>query len=203
MALKKTSTKKGNNRLRIIGGDWRGRRVEFAAVEGLRPTGDRIRETLFNWLMAVVPGAHCLDLFAGSGALSFEALSRGAESATLIDQSKLVTNELRTQLQILKCENATVINGNSIRWLEKQRSTSKQFDLIFLDPPFHKGLLNQSLSLLEDNELLKPDAMIYIESESNLSSLDIPINWTLHREKNSGQVTCSLYQREAESPTRN
>ncbi|MBL4869210.1 MAG: 16S rRNA (guanine(966)-N(2))-methyltransferase RsmD [Pseudomonadales bacterium] len=201
MVRKSAKAKTGEHRLRIIGGEWRGRRIEFAAVDGLRPTGDRIRETLFNWLMAVTPGAHCLDLFAGSGALSFEALSRGAESVTLIDQSAKVTNAIKTQLNLLNCNNAKIINQNGLKWLEQQPADPQQFDIVFLDPPFHKNLLQQSLLLLEEKKLLKPDAMIYIESEVELDTgLENipPPNWVLHRLKITGQVSYSLYKRESD-----
>ena len=199
MAQKNTKAKKGDHRLRIIGGEWRGRRIQFAVVEGLRPTGERIRETLFNWLTPATPGAHCLDLFAGSGALSFEALSRGAESATLIDRSSRVTDELSAQLTLLKCDRANIINQDGLRWLTRQTPDSPQFDIVFLDPPFRKNLLQQAITALEENQWLKPGAMIYIESEvdmdTNLESL-IPSNWVLHRQKTGGQVSYSLFKRE-------
>ncbi|MBV1881049.1 MAG: 16S rRNA (guanine(966)-N(2))-methyltransferase RsmD [Pseudomonadales bacterium] len=199
MAQKNTKAKKGDHRLRIIGGEWRGRRIQFAVVEGLRPTGERIRETLFNWLTPSTPGAHCLDLFAGSGALSFEALSRGAESATLIDRSSRVTDELSAQLTLLKCDRANIINQDGLRWLTQHTPDSPQFDIVFLDPPFRKNLLQQAIIALEEKHWLKPGAMIYIESEvdmdTNLESL-IPSNWILHRQKTGGQVSYSLFKRE-------
>ena len=182
--------------VRIIGGEWRSRKLSFPESEGLRPTPDRVRETLFNWLQSVTPGARCLDLFSGSGALSFEALSRGAASATLIDSSAQVCRSLRTNLLGLKAQNAEVIESNALSWLEAQpKDMSTRFDLVFLDPPFRKGLLKPIAQLLESRNLLADDAYIYVETERELGTPELPPNWQLHREKQAGQVSYRLYIR--------
>ncbi len=188
-------TKSGNQQLRIIAGEWRGRKLSFPAIEGLRPTPDRVRETLFNWITAHVPGAKCLDLFTGSGALGLEALSRGAAQATMVDLSAIATGQLQTNLQTLKAKNATVIQADVQHWLNRQND-SQQYDLVFMDPPFRKDLAAACCEQLEAQGLLSNRAMIYVETESELSVLQVPENWHLHREKNAGQVTYRLYTRE-------
>ncbi len=199
-ATKKTDTSKsGNQQLRIIAGEWRGRKLSFPAIEGLRPTPDRVRETLFNWISAYVPGARCLDLFTGSGALGLEALSRGANRATLIDLSAVATNQLKANLQTLNASNSSVIQADVQRWLSQQnreQTNSEQYDLVFMDPPFRKDLAADCCAQLEAQGLLSERAMIYVETESELSVLSVPMNWRLHREKNAGQVTYRLYIRE-------
>lgn len=186
-----------NSLLRIIGGEWRSRKLSFPEVEGLRPTPDRVRETLFNWLQTITPAARCLDLFSGSGALSFEALSRGAASATLIDASSQVCRSLRSNLQSLKAQNAEVVESNALTWLESQpKDMSARFDLVFLDPPFRKGLLKPITELLESRNLLAENAYIYIETERELGTPELPDNWHLHREKHAGQVSYRLYIRD-------
>ncbi len=184
--------------LRIIGGEWRSRRVPFPIIEGLRPTPDRVRETLFNWLQNITPGARCLDLFAGSGALGLEALSRGAESVTFVDQASEATRQLRDNLNTLKSQNGEVITMSAITWLESRNTDNEpRYDLVFLDPPFRKGLLPLILTLLEERNLLSDNALIYIESESETKLLDIPENWQEYRAKTAGQVTYRLFSRTA------
>lgn len=182
--------------VRIIGGEWRSRRLEFLESEGLRPTPDRVRETLFNWLQTVTPGARCLDLFSGSGALSFEALSRGAAQATLIDASARVCRMLKENLHGLKTQNAEVIEQDAIRWLENQPADlSERFDLVFLDPPFRKDLIRLAAELLESRNLLAPGALIYVEAEKELGMPELPRNWQLYREKIAGQICYRLFER--------
>ncbi len=183
--------KKSGNRLRIIGGQWRSRFLPFPDVEGLRPTTDRVRETLFNWLQPVVAGANVLDVFAGSGALGFEALSRGASTLTMIEKNNLAAKQLIENAQTLKTQDTQIIKSDALTWLAQ---CSQSFDLIFLDPPFAKGLLPQCLQLIEDKGLLKANGWIYIESEQDLNSLSLPSQWQLHREKKAGQVKLCLYQ---------
>ncbi|WP_432471566.1 16S rRNA (guanine(966)-N(2))-methyltransferase RsmD [Amphritea sp. HPY] len=186
----------GKQQLRIIGGEWRGRKLNFPAIEGLRPTPDRVRETLFNWLAAYVPGGRCLDLFSGSGALGFEALSRGAIHATMMDNSAEVIYQLRQNIQALKTQNAELISGSALEWLETRSSDLEgRYDVVFLDPPFHKGMTEPCCELLEAKNLLAAHAMIYVETESELSGLNVPSNWSLYREKKAGQVTYRLYER--------
>lgn len=182
------------SQLRIIGGEWRSRKVSFLEAVGLRPTPDRVRETLFNWLAPYLAGANILDLFAGSGALSFEALSRGAASAVLLDTNNQVIKHLASQLAMLNCQRATLLNQSAVQFL--QQKASRSFDVVFLDPPFHQSLLIESCLLLEDNGWLTSGAWIYTESEMAPSTLAIPNNWQLHREKKAGQVYYALWHRE-------
>lgn len=184
--------------LRIIGGQWRSRRVPFPDVEGLRPTPDRVRETLFNWLQMAVPGARCLDLFTGSGALGLEALSRGATAVTFIDQSPAVIKQLKANLQLLKAPQHEVVQASALDWLRQQpEDLSVRYDVVFLDPPFHKGLVSEAVALLESKALLADNALIYIETESELRVLDLPAHWHEHRAKTAGQVTYRLFTRES------
>ncbi len=164
MARKKPQKKsKQSNILRIIGGNWRSRKLKIVDAEGMRPTPDRVRETLFNWLQNDIYGARCLDLFAGSGALGLEALSRGAGEVVFIEKNKAVANQLTQNLAVLK-STANVIQNNALDYLASQSNTP--FEIIFLDPPYRKDLLTSSLSLLKDNSLVKPQTLIYLEHES-------------------------------------
>ena len=183
--------------VRVIGGEWRSRKLVFPESEGLRPTPDRVRETLFNWLQGYTAGARCLDLFSGSGALSFEALSRGAAHATLIDASGKVCQFLKENLHTLKAQNAEVLQLDAANWLSQQALTgTPPFDLVFLDPPFNKGFLEPTCRMLEENQILADGAMVYIESETTLGVPQVPENWSLHREKQAGQVSYRLYKRD-------
>ena len=185
--------------LRIIGGEWRSRKVPFPEIEGLRPTPDRVRETLFNWLQNITPGARCLDMFAGSGALGLEALSRGAQSVTFIDNAHQATRQLKDNLNLLKSQNAEIITAPALHWLEaRQTDTEQQYDLVFLDPPFRKGMIPLICELLEKRNLLSDNATIYIEAESELNTLIVPSNWQESRSKTAGQVTYRLFSRTPE-----
>lgn len=182
--------------VRIIGGEWRGRKLDFPAIEGLRPTPDRVRETLFNWLQSYLPGARCLDLFSGSGALGLEALSRGAASVTFIDQAPEVINQLRSNLNTLKANNAELVLRSAPEWLEQCLPDEEvRYDLVFMDPPFRKGLTVSVCALLEQRQLLADEALIYIETEAELQLKQLPENWQLHREKQAGQVSYRLFLR--------
>ena len=183
-------SKKSTNKLRIIGGQWRSRQLPFPDVQGLRPTTDRVRETVFNWLMPYLPGAKVLDVFAGSGALGFEALSREAGSAVLLEKDSKAAKTLKENTALLKA-NAQVFQTDSLNWLQ---SCDTEFDLIFLDPPFNKGLLPNCIETIESKNLLAKNGWIYIESEASLSDLNIPSNWHLHRDKKAGQVMLRLFQ---------
>ncbi|EAR62756.1 16S rRNA (guanine(966)-N(2))-methyltransferase RsmD [Neptuniibacter caesariensis] len=187
-----------SSQLRIIAGQWRGRKLEFIAEEGLRPTPDRVRETLFNWIQSAVPGAHCLDMFSGSGALGLEALSRDAESATFVDLNTVTSRKLRDNLQLLKCQNGEVIQADVLQWLENRPTDqSAQYDLVFMDPPFRKDLVRPCCALLESHNLLTDNALIYVETESELGPPEVPSHWTQLREKTAGQVSYRLYSRES------
>ena len=182
--------------LRIIGGEWRSRKLPFPAIDGLRPTPDRVRETLFNWLQTSTPGAACLDLFCGSGALGFEALSRGAASVTFVDRAPEVARQVRQNLNLLKAQNADVVCAAVIDWLEMKKADQEpRYDLVFLDPPFRQDLIKSAATLLETRNLLNSNALIYIETESDWQADGLPENWSLYREKTAGQVSYRLYQR--------
>lgn len=172
--------------VRIIGGKWRSRKLKFPAIEGLRPTPDRVRETVFNWLSPHIAEANCLDLFAGSGALGVEALSRGAAHVTFVDQSREITKYLNEQLKLFGAENTEVHCSTFNPALTLPHKAA--FDIVFLDPPFHKDFIQQSCAWLEQNKLLADDALIYIEAEAELNPLPIPENWEILRSKIAGQV---------------
>ncbi|MGB1239770.1 MAG: 16S rRNA (guanine(966)-N(2))-methyltransferase RsmD [Pseudomonadales bacterium] len=182
------------SQLRIIGGQWRSRKLDFAAVEGLRPTPDRVRETLFNWLQHSIAGAHCLDIFAGSGALGLEALSRGAEHCTFIDLASAPCQHLRDNCKKLDCQRANIVQADAQQWLEQQRPQAAAFDVIFLDPPFNKNLLAPMCERIEALGLLKEGGYIYTECER---TLQVHLPWKLHREKTAGQVRYALWQRDS------
>lgn len=188
---------KGSNQLRIIGGLWRGRKLGFPDVDGLRPTGDRIRETLFNWLAPDIQGAHCLDLFAGSGALGLEALSRGAESSLLLEKNALAAQQLKSNLQLLLAGNGQVEQVDSLQWLNQQQAPHR-FDIVFIDPPFALDLWNKIAAALETHNWLSDEAVIYLEAPRDVQ-LQLPANWRLHRDKQAGQVSFRLYHRHAPS----
>lgn len=181
---------KGNtrNKFRIIGGNWRSRKLSFPEdVATLRPTPDRIRETLFNWLQIKISGARCLDLFAGSGALAFEALSRGAHSVIAIDQSSQVTNSLRDNCRLLACNDLTVVAADALHWLQ-QHAGKEQFDIIFLDPPYNMGLLPECIRLLDEGRFIAEGGVIYLEAGQPLENLLLPEHWQLLKSKKAGQV---------------
>ncbi|CAK0780574.1 16S rRNA m(2)G966 methyltransferase [Gammaproteobacteria bacterium] len=176
---------RGPNRLRIIGGQWRGRLLPFPDAVGLRPTPDRVRETLFNWLQGVVTGTRCLDLFAGSGALGLEALSRGAAEAVLVEHNPVVAMTLRGHLERLAAEHGQVVQTDAINYLQ---GLSRPFDLVFLDPPFHQGWIARCCALLEERGWLTRGAWIYLETEVGLPLQPLPANWELVRSRHAGQV---------------
>ncbi|WP_444920497.1 16S rRNA (guanine(966)-N(2))-methyltransferase RsmD [Microbulbifer sp. CnH-101-G] len=176
------------SQLRIIGGQWRGRKLQFAPVEGLRPTGDRLRETLFNWLQFYLPDAHCLDLFAGSGALGLEALSRGAASVDFVELNPLAARTLKQQLQLLETTDGQVHNCRAADFLG---SGNKPYDIVFIDPPFADDLWQESLSALTDR--LSQGALIYIETPRDTVLSTAP-DWSLIKEKRAGQVCMRLYR---------
>lgn len=177
---------KGTNRLRIIGGQWRGRILSFPSAMGLRPTPDRVRETLFNWLQGIVTGASCLDLFAGSGALGFEALSRGAEDVTWVERNAAVAMALHDHLERLGAQkHGQVVQADALDYLQR---LSRPFDIIFLDPPFYHDWIARCLPLLIQGGWLAANAWIYLEMEADLSPLPLPQDWELVRAHRAGQV---------------
>lgn len=179
--------------IRIIGGQWRGRKLPVPDSPGLRPTTDRVRETLFNWLAPMIQGARCLDCFAGSGALGLEALSRHAGAATLLEQDRAVAAQLVKNIGLLGAANGQVVMTDSLRWLNQPGTP---YDLVFLDPPFRRGLIDETVQLLERHLWLAPGAWIYLETETENRDLKVPAHWRLHREKIAGQVACRLYIRQ-------
>lgn len=183
------------NRLRIIGGEWRGRRLAFAAVPGLRPTPDRVRETLFNWLQAEVPGARCLDLFAGSGALGLEALSRGAAEVTFVDRAPVVARCLADQLGRLHAANrARVTGADARRYLA---GAAMPFDVVFLDPPFRSSIIGPVCADLESRGWLAGRACIYLEMDRHRGMPELPEGWAVTRERTAGDVLFALARRGA------
>jgi len=180
--------------LRIIGGIWRGRRLRFPPTPQIRPTPDRVRETLFNWLAARVPGARCLDLFAGSGALGLEALSRGAAHVTFVERDLTAAREIRDRLAEWGARAASVEPIDARAFLERQPATS--FDIVFLDPPFASTLLEATAARLEQAGWLSDGALVYIESPAGAAP-PVPPGWTLLKAKRAGEVGYHLYSRAA------
>ncbi len=177
--------------VRIIGGEWRGRRLPVADAPGLRPTGDRIRETLFNWLAPLLPGSRCLDLFAGTGVLGLEALSRGAAHCTFLERTPALAEALRGNLARLGCARGTVVCADGIAWLNG--GPQQPFDIVFLDPPFHQALAAPAFAALQQPGVLAPWARVYLELALDETPPATPAGWTLAREKRAGQVCYRLY----------
>lgn len=180
------------NTLRIIGGTWRGRKLHFPAVDGLRPTPDRVRETLFNWLQPIIIGARCLDLFAGSGALGFEALSRGAAGVLMVERDGSAVEQLRENIAILKTADTQVIQRDALAFLNNGRGDAAPFDVVFLDPPYHQNLIDPCCASLEQHGWLAPHAHLYIETERSLAQLQLPASFTITRDKAAGEVAYRL-----------
>lgn len=177
--------------LRIIAGTWRGRRFRFTAEADIRPTPDRVRETLFNWLRDRVVQARCLDLCAGSGALGLEALSRGARRVHFVESDVNAARDLSARLLEWGAVGATVERTDTLRYL---RSKPEPFDVVFLDPPFAAGLLGAAARLLEDREWLAPGALIYIESAARAALPELPATWRLAKAKRAGEVGYHLFE---------
>jgi 16S rRNA (guanine966-N2)-methyltransferase len=181
-----------SNQVRIIGGRWRGRKLKFPAVDGLRPTSDRMRETLFNWLTPVLSGARCLDLFAGSGALGFEAASRGAAHVVMVERDPRVLRALGENRRALAADQVEVIEGEAQGRLAGYPG---RFDVVFLDPPFSEpNLLARAVELLVAGKHLKDDARVYVELPAGHALAAVPAGWELYREKRAGAVHYLLYR---------
>lgn len=190
--MAKQHKSKSANKLRIIGGRFRSRQVEFVDVEGLRPTPDRVRETLFNWLQPHLAQARCLDLFAGSGALAFEATSRGAESVLLVETNAKAAKQLTKNLDLLKAENTRVLNQTAQSLLSKPAVLA--YDVVFIDPPYKANLWVEIAQLLTENNWLAENAMIYLESPSKQTLPVLPESWQLKKDKTAGEVRYCLFQ---------
>ena len=178
--------------VRIVAGKYRGRRLHVIDSPGFRPTPDRVKETVFSWLQPYLPGSRCLDLFAGSGALCLEALSRGAEEVVMVEKVRAVADNLAKNIQALKADAAKLVNTDALTFLEGK---AEPFDIVFVDPPFSEsGLINQSLLELQQKGWLKPDALVYVEANSEFSDLQYPSGWTMLKNKKAGQVGYYLLQ---------
>lgn len=177
-------------RLRIVAGKWRSRLLKIASAPGLRPTSERIRETLFNWLAPRIAGARCLDLFAGTGALGLEALSRGAASVTFVEKSREAVEYLNAACRDLEADNARVLATDAFQYLRSQGD--ERFDIVFLDPPFADDALDDLCRLLAESGRLAPGARIYLEQDRDQPAPALPQGWKVTHEKTAGKVRYSL-----------
>lgn len=189
-----TRSGKNNNTLRIIGGEWRSRKLPIIDAPGLRPTPDRIRETLFNWLQGDIHGATCIDMFAGSGALGFEALSRGAKDVLFIEKNPACATQIKDNLALLNVQ-VRVLQSDALSLLEYIEKPEKPFDLVFLDPPYRQGLITKSLTYLATENLIDSNSLIYLEHESEET-----FNWDgfglqVLKQAKAGQVHSFLLKR--------
>ncbi len=187
--LKKINPKAANQ-LRIIGGQWRGRKLNFPDGEGLRPTMDRVRETLFNWLQGEIADARCLDLFSGSGALGFEALSRFAVEVVMVDKNPQAIEMIRNNLSLLNADNAQAVPMDARDYLLQKHIG--QFDIVFLDPPFNNALVEPFCQLLQQSGCLSEQASIYIEMEKTTALKELPEHWQIQKHKTAGQLSYYL-----------
>ena len=188
MAAKRPPNRQATTSVRIIGGEYRGRRLPVVLADGLRPTGDRVRETVFNWLAPYLSGARCVDVCAGTGAMGFEALSRGAGEVTFIELNREAAGQLRTNQQLLGAK-ATILHGDARQHLQTQ--AHDQFDIAFLDPPFDALLWDQLITLLIPT--MKLGGLVYIEYPKT-TELKLPSSWHQIKFKSAGQVNYSLWQ---------
>ena len=188
--------------LRIIAGSWRGRKLRFPPSPGLRPTPDRVRETLFNWLGSRLPGARCLDLFAGSGALGLESLSRGAAHVTFVERDAAAARELRARLTEWGATGGSVEQVEALRFLARAAggSGSAPFDIVFLDPPFGSDLLAEASVRLEQGQWLAPGALIYMECAARNGLPPLPPGWSVTKAKQAGEVGYHLLTRALRGP---
>ncbi|MCM2681034.1 16S rRNA (guanine(966)-N(2))-methyltransferase RsmD [Echinimonas agarilytica] len=180
---------KSSGQIRIIAGQWRGRRLPVRDVAGLRPTTDRQKETLFNWLQGSLDGAHILDLYAGAGGLGFEAMSRYGASLVAVERDKQVVQQLKANAGLLKSDAIEVVCADVLDFL---KGASRRFDVVFIDPPFRKALVAPTLALLKP--WLADDAWIYMEAEAELPMPLLPADFELYRDKVAGQSHGYLYQ---------
>lgn len=178
----------GRNRVRIIGGEWRSRLVRFLPAEGLRPTPDRVRETLFNWLGQRLDGLRCIDLFAGSGVLGFEALSRGARRVVMVESGREAAGQLRVTARELDAAGAEIVHADALDYLAR---TSETFDVAFVDPPYASALAARAMRAAHPR--LAPGARLYVESDAKIEAP--AAQWKLLREDRAGAVRYALYER--------
>jgi 16S rRNA (guanine966-N2)-methyltransferase len=180
-----------NNTLRIIGGKWCSRQIQFESVDGLRPTPARVRETLFNWLQHTIILSDCLDLYAGSGALSFEAASRGAKKVVQVENNATVCRQLKTNGQALSANQVTIVSETVLTFLKKEATA---FDIVFIDAPFYQNLAMQTCQQLDEKNWLKSGAKVYLEVEHKLSLAKLPQQWQCLKQKTAGEVDYYLFQ---------
>lgn len=178
--------------VRIIGGDWRGRRLSVIDSPGFRPTPDRVKETLFNWLQPYLSGSRCLDLFAGSGALCLESLSRGAKEVVMVERDAAVARNLAENISMLGTAEARLVNADALGFLS---GNAEPFDIVFVDPPFaESSLINQCIDRLQQQDWLSPGALVYVEAPSSFDEIVLPEHWSLLKSKKAGQVGYHLLQ---------
>lgn len=193
----RTSNSKKPGFVRIIGGEWRGRRLPVIDLPGLRPSGDRARETLFNWLQPHLRGAHCADLFAGTGVLGLEALSRGAAEVTLVENTPLAVQALRAALVKLQVPGPKsglhLVETDALKWLQGREPRS--LDIVFVDPPFGSRLEVPTLGLLDGRDLVRAGGFVYIETARNAPPLHPGLGWEISREKTLGEVRMLLLKK--------
>ena len=191
---KLTANQKTASSIRLIAGQHRGRKLPVLDAQGLRPTTDRVKETLFNWLMMDIVDSRCLDCFAGAGSLGFEALSRGAAQITMLELNDAAAKQLIANKALLKADNVKVVNTNTLTHLiSANNKPDAGFDIVFIDPPFRQQLAQQTIDLLVTG-WLSENALVYVETESELPPLNVPSTWQLLKEKVTGQVAYRLYQ---------
>ena len=177
-------------RLRIVAGNWRSRLLDIADTPGLRPTSERIRETLFNWLAPHIDGARCLDLFAGTGALGLEALSRGAAGTVFVEKSEVAARVLKSNVEMLDAKGATVCEADAFEYL--RQAPARSFDIVFLDPPFAADMLEDLCRLIDERQLLAEGARVYLENDVATDEAVLPAGWELLKSKVAGQVRYTL-----------
>ena len=177
-------------KVRIISGKWRNRVLKVENLEGLRPTSERIRETLFNWLRADISGVNCLDLFAGTGSLGFEALSRGADNCIFIDKTEAAIKQLKKAKVLFNAKNCHIVKTNASDFLFLNKKNS--YDLVFLDPPFADNMIDETINQIAKYGLVTPNGYIYIEINKNQKIPDLPKNWIIVRKKNIANVCFAL-----------
>jgi 16S rRNA (guanine966-N2)-methyltransferase len=184
--------------VRIIGGEWRGRLLKFPAVEGLRPTPDRVRETVFNWLQFELAGRRCLDLFAGSGAFGVEALSRGAAAVDFVEADRVAADAIEQSLRTFNAPNTGRVILDDVFAFLAQRPLHA-FDIVFVDPPYAQDSIERACEGLESGGWLAPRAWIYLENSANRGAPAVPATWSLLRSKKAGDVGYHLARRQAAS----
>ena len=190
MVKRKQAAKSKAGRLRIVAGNWRSRLLDIADVAGLRPTSERIRETLFNWLAPTIHGARCLDLYAGTGALGLEALSRGAASTVFVERSAVAARQLTDNVNLLGAGGASVHQQDALDFLRD--SSGQDFDIVFLDPPFAADLLQETCRLLAEKKLLADGAQVYLEQDRSRPEPALPDGWQIKKNKTAGMVRYML-----------